>query len=391
MSFDNDQRIKAFLSDEARRSVTTAPSLEEMIGVVASRVGRRPAGSSRSLMVLLAASLLLTVALASAIAIGSGLVRLPSNREVPPAEVQAAYEAVFLNLEATAASGGDREAVSAGREVVVVGVDMAGQEREIARIEGGWTTYTVGDGPLAPMGAVSPDGLLAMPSGRPGAMRWHIYDLRDPDAGPLVVEGVTQDVEQLQASPYFSEDMRPSVFWTSGGDAVIPWYQRAGDVHFDVAFVDGQTGEVRMADVPTDRWVLPRAPTDGSGVLLSRLMHEQARWLLARDGSVIELDEPVEAEHACRTGYASGARLEAGRGSVNRQAPDGRAEVLAVVSEVTYACLAPDEQSVVFDIGIGDGTGDVTASSRAAGLIVPGNGDWMTVSGSFAGWMEVDR
>ncbi len=392
MSVGTDEGIKAFLAEEGRRVASTAPPLEEVVRAVAPRVDPRTGGSSRTLMVLLAASLVLTAALASAIAIGSGLVRLPSNPEVPPAEIQAAYEAVFLQFEATVAPGGEREAVpAAGREVVVVGVGATGQEREIARISGGWTTYGVGDGPLAPMGAVSRDGLLAMPSGEAGVMRWHIYDLRDPDSDPLVVEGFTQDVEQLQASPYFSDDMRPSVFWTPGGDAAIPWYQRAGDVHFDVAFVDGQTGEVRMADVPNDRWVLARSPTDGSGVLLSRGMHQPARWLLARDGSIIELDEAVEVEHACRTVDGSGAELATDRGSVDRLHPDGRTEVLAVVSDVTYACLAPDEQSVVFDIGIGDGTGDVTASSRAAGMIVPGSGDWMTISGSFAGWMEVDR
>ena len=77
MIADNDDRIRAFLADEARRAVAAAGSLDEAVGRLAPRIERRPAGASQRLIVLMAATLLVVAALGSAIAIGSGVLRLP--------------------------------------------------------------------------------------------------------------------------------------------------------------------------------------------------------------------------------------------------------------------------------------------------------------------------
>ena len=77
MTIGNDDRIRAFLADEERRAMTAAPSLDEAVGRLARRIERRPNGASQRLIVLMAATLLLVVALGTAIAVGSGILRLP--------------------------------------------------------------------------------------------------------------------------------------------------------------------------------------------------------------------------------------------------------------------------------------------------------------------------
>ncbi len=77
MTIGNDDLIRAFLADEARRAVAAAPSLDEAVGRLAPRVEGRPSGASQRLIVLLAATLLLVAALGTAIAVGSGILRLP--------------------------------------------------------------------------------------------------------------------------------------------------------------------------------------------------------------------------------------------------------------------------------------------------------------------------
>ena len=77
MTIGNDDQIRAFLADEARRELAAAPSLEEAVGRLAPRVAGRPSGASQRLIVLLAATLLLVAALGTAIAVGSGILRLP--------------------------------------------------------------------------------------------------------------------------------------------------------------------------------------------------------------------------------------------------------------------------------------------------------------------------
>jgi hypothetical protein len=79
----NDDLIRTFLADEGRRAVAAAPSLDEVAGRLAPRVGGRPSGASQRLIVLLAATLLLVAALGTAIAVGSGILRLPLVTEDP--------------------------------------------------------------------------------------------------------------------------------------------------------------------------------------------------------------------------------------------------------------------------------------------------------------------
>lgn len=73
----DDDLIRLFLANEARRAVATAPSLDEAVGRLAPRVGGQPTGASQRLIVLLAATLLLVLALGTAIAVGSGILRPP--------------------------------------------------------------------------------------------------------------------------------------------------------------------------------------------------------------------------------------------------------------------------------------------------------------------------
>ncbi len=86
MMIGNDNVIRAFLADEARHAVTAAPSLDEAVGRLASRIGERPSGASQRLIVLLAATLLLVAALGTAIAVGSGILRLPLVIDDPQIE-----------------------------------------------------------------------------------------------------------------------------------------------------------------------------------------------------------------------------------------------------------------------------------------------------------------
>ena len=76
MTIGNDDLIRAFLAEEARRAVAAAPSLDEAVGRLAPQIGGRQSGASQRLIVLLAATLLLVSALATA-AVGSGILRLP--------------------------------------------------------------------------------------------------------------------------------------------------------------------------------------------------------------------------------------------------------------------------------------------------------------------------
>lgn len=83
MTTVNDDHIRAFLADGARRAVAAAPSLDEAVVRLAPRIEGRPSGTSQRLIVLLAATLLLVAALGTAIAVGSGILRLPQVIDDP--------------------------------------------------------------------------------------------------------------------------------------------------------------------------------------------------------------------------------------------------------------------------------------------------------------------
>jgi len=95
MTTNLDERLRDFLADEGRRVTSGAPSLDEAVGRIAPRLAPRlaPAGhrSPRRFVILVAAALL--TAAASAIGIGSGLLRLPLVIDTP--SVQTEREAVF--------------------------------------------------------------------------------------------------------------------------------------------------------------------------------------------------------------------------------------------------------------------------------------------------------
>jgi len=383
MNLDHDDRIRAFLADEAVRLTSAAPSLDQAIGRLAPRLRPRSRAQPRGMTLLLAASLLLAAAVGATLAVGSGLVRLPIVNVLPPTEAPA-YEAVFLRLEV---DGGDRA-------VIVIGVNGEGNEREISRIPGGWVSLDIGDGFLAPMGAVSTSGLLAMASGETRALQWRIHDLHDPDATPRLVAGFEQDVEQLQSTAYFATDMRPSVFWGPFDRVAIPWYTRRPDtlVDFSVALVDGRTGSATSVAIPSALWILPRWAGDGSAVLLGSGISDQTPRAIARfDGTLAEVDEDAASVPACGGRDRSGAELVAMWDEVARGDVDGTSQPLAAAEDVTFACLAPDDRTLVFNTATGDGSGLVTAWRTLVGSIGPGGGDWTEVEGTFAGWMEVTR
>lgn len=77
MNSVNDDLIRAFLAEEARHALATAPSLEHAVGRLAPRIEGRPGGASQRLIMLVAATLLLAAALGTAVAVGSGVLRLP--------------------------------------------------------------------------------------------------------------------------------------------------------------------------------------------------------------------------------------------------------------------------------------------------------------------------
>ena len=76
MTTVTDDLIRAFLAEEARRALATAPSLDQAVGRLAPRIAGRPSGASQRFMILVAATLLLVAALGTAIAVGSGILRL---------------------------------------------------------------------------------------------------------------------------------------------------------------------------------------------------------------------------------------------------------------------------------------------------------------------------
>ena len=75
-----DSRVSCQTRDGAE--VTAAPSLDEAVGRLAPRVAGGSRGASQRLIVLLAATLLLVAALGTAIAVGSGILRLPWGRRL---------------------------------------------------------------------------------------------------------------------------------------------------------------------------------------------------------------------------------------------------------------------------------------------------------------------
>jgi hypothetical protein len=200
-----EREVSGFLAWQAE-AVADAPTANDMAVRVSSRAGTRtfaPRLAPQLVWVLLLG--LLLVALAAASMFIGGL---------PPGPRLVSYEAVFLRLEV----------IDDAPEVLVVGVNPAGSERLIARLPGAWMAYDLRGvaGYLAPEGAVSRTGLLALPTNRgdanPRMLHWEVHDLNRPEAEPTVVPGHREDFELIGPTPYIKIDGRPIVFW---GDAVV--------------------------------------------------------------------------------------------------------------------------------------------------------------------------
>lgn len=199
-----DRQLREFLAWQADELYDAARATE-VATRISSRVGTRRVGlqlAPQLLWVLLAA--LLAAALIGAAVIGANLLRT-----VPPAA--SSYEAVFLRLE-----------VVAGSPIVhVVGVNPEDRVRAIARLDGAWITYGISTATSpaypAPVGAVSPSGLLAIPSSSIDLMmHWEIFDLRRPKTEPVVLAGMGQHVELLRETPYWEFNTRGGGLLGSG-------------------------------------------------------------------------------------------------------------------------------------------------------------------------------
>jgi len=351
-----DRELRSFLAWQAEE-IGDAPTATEIAARISSTVGTRTASSRlvpQLAWVVLAG--LLLAALLGAMAVGALLQRAPS---LPPS-----YEAVFLRLEVAGLSP----------EVRVVGVDKEGREREIARLPGAWAAYNIQateteQGFLAPMGAVSPSGLLAMPSSRGEAvgrlplMQWEIFDLHRPQAEPIVIPGISQDLEQLRSTPSFGKgvDSRGGVFWGPGERLAIAWYVRVADPpdssssHIDrhLSFVQGRTGAATAVDIADDEVLLASWASDGSGVFLGGDGgNADPERILRPDGTEADANGAVETR-TCRM-------------------PVGQA-----------GCRAPDDSMIVeFRSG-------TPASRPSAALLEPESGARFEIEGNFAGWLEV--
>jgi hypothetical protein len=373
-----DREIRTFLAWQAE-DVADAPSAMEMAMRVGSRVGTTGAAqrlSPQLVWVLLAG--LLIAALIGALAIGGFL---PRNDRP-----ELSYEAVFLRLGNFVGP----------TEVQVIGVGSDGRQRQIARLPGAWSPYAVNNGYLAPMGAVSSTGLLAMPisEGR-RAVPWKIFDVERPQAEPILIDAIPGGLEQVQAAAYYRPDVRPSVFWGPGDRVAIPWYVDIPDtgngpgVDWHLVFAEGRTGAATSVDIPAQLTVLPRWASDGSGVAVSNDATDvDPRGILRPDGSVA-VEVGALAESSCRTRYRSGLVIAVSDGRAVRHNADGSGEEVLAASGIGFGCLAPDDSTIVLSPALGET--EFTRSNPVAKLIALGSGTQFDIEGTFAGWLEVDR
>jgi hypothetical protein len=346
-----DSEIRAFLAWQVG-DIAGAPTASEMAERISARAGMRARGlrlTPQLVWVVLAG--LLILALIGA-AVGAMSLR-PTL--LPP--LSKAYEAVFLRLHV----------LDGTHEVIAVGVDVDGHERQIARLPGAWAAYDIQAtdterGFLAPMGAVSPTGLLALPMDGGGQMmHWEIFDLDHPEAAPIVIAGMEQFIEQLRETPYWKVDPRGGVFWGPGERLANLWYAPGGgEVHLLLSHIDGRTGNATAVAIPAGLVVLPAWASDGSGVFVGNSSAENGsidvtlRRVLRLDGTVVDAPAAL-SESSCRT-------------------PSGFA----------FACLAPDD-SMIADI-----IGGTDASQPVARVTAQGSGASFEIEGSFAGWLEVN-
>jgi hypothetical protein len=275
------------------------------------------------------------------------------------------YEAAFLRR-------------ANGPGVIVIGVNANGREREIARLPGAW--YGTSGLALPPMGAVSPTGLLAIPSGGTGGMmRWEIYDLHSPQADPIVVPGIAEQfIEKLRDRPSWRQvDNRGGVFWGPGDQVAIAWYPctlGAGSciVRTQLSFVDGRTGAtgtVVLADVADDLFVAPVWASDGSGVFVAATDSSTAPTILHPDGT-LTVDPHAVPYRACRL-------------PATEPTPSAVPGPEDLAGGTGPGCLSPDGSMIAVDPG-----GYSVSRSQ---LVNVQSGESYSIDGTFAGWLEVSE
>jgi hypothetical protein len=380
-----DRELRAFLEFESQDIVGVPTASEAAVGI-SSRAGTRAIAlrlAPQLVWVLIA--VLLMVALFGAAVFGAKL--LAEERGLL-AIAERSYEGVFLRFDE----------VDEAPQVTVVGVNIEGRERQIATLPGAWVAFNVDPGSdpqfLAPMGAVSQSGLLAMPSNRDelafGMMQWEIFDLHAPEDQPLVITAIPpMFVEQLRATPsWHSVDPRGGVFWGPEERVAIAWYGCYSDgsggcpVDRQLSFVDGRTGEGTSIDISEDWIVIPSWASDASGVLVQTGTRSTEMSLLKSDGSLVDYSGPV-AEGGCRTRFESGAEIAIdAQGGLAKRNPDGTSDHF-VPTGAAFACLAPDESMIAH--------GTDSYLGPDSGFIDPETGADFDVEGSFAGWLEVVR
>jgi len=292
------------------------------------------------------------VVLASTVA--ASIAASTTLEEASPSIDTGSYEAVFLRLEV----------VDDTREVVVLGVNPQGGEREIARLSGAWVTFAPDSASryMRPLGAVSPTGLLAMPTLHPGSerlmMQWEIFDLHRPKEAPVIIDGVRENVDFVGNTPYFQPDPRPGAFWGPGERLFIPWGPAGSGLQ---AFVEGRTGSVATVKSAGEHWeLLPAWAADGSGVFVSggKVLHP--------DGTQTDSTTAIREDN-CKRQFESGAPISL---------PSAVGEPLA--------CLAPDDSMIIL---IREGS----YYQSTAGVLIPGAETWVEIEGSFAGWMAMSK
>lgn len=274
----------------------------------------------------------------------------------PTATVLPSYEAVFVRREPNL-------------DLLVVGVDAQGDEREIARLTGGWQSSRRTS--PAPAGEVSASGLLALAANnRGGLVRWIVLDLLRPTEPPILINGFPQqDIDQLDyfflADRSTGRDARP---WWGPADRLaiysferIPMGGNGFTRRYFLAFADGRTGESTFVETPEaeglkppDGWlVLPHWTPDGSGIFVE--VWARGLQVLRPDGTLVPAADPVP-NPICLLPEVPG-------------------------DEWRFATCASPDDALVVTTG-----GDV--SFPTGSLTVQASGEVFEIAGSFAGWLQ---
>jgi hypothetical protein len=280
----------------------------------------------------------------------------PSPTATPTPAAITTHEAVFLRRDPSS-------------DILVLGVDSRGREREITRLPNAWRLPISRLTP-APAGVISSTGLLAMAVNGPasGLVRWTIYDLLQPDDPPIIIPGFPQqDIDQLD---YFlvtdrtGGDARP--WWGPDDQLAIYWFERipqgpSGSTpnHF-VTFADGKTGEATSVDIPDDWAFRPYWAPDGSGVFTETT---NGLRVLRPDGTLAAASDPLP-EASCQPAPEEGSADPA-------------------TGRMSFACVSPDDVLVVITSG--------NASFPTGSVRIQDSGEEFEVEGSFAGWLPADR